>query len=77
MVANKYAEVGMWEKAESLRRSMRNVGLKKMVGESCIEIGGSIFRFFSGNDFQVANREIFLLIDRLNLHTRMMVNCHK
>ncbi|XP_027163290.1 pentatricopeptide repeat-containing protein At2g36730 [Coffea eugenioides] len=77
MVANKYAEVGMWEKAESLRRSMRNVGLKKTAGESCIEIGGSIFRFFSGNDFYVANREILLLIDRLNLHTRMMVNCHK
>ncbi|KAL3525928.1 hypothetical protein ACH5RR_014300 [Cinchona calisaya] len=77
MVANKYAEVGMWEKAEGLRRSMRDRGLKKMAGESCIEIGGSIFKFFSGNDFQIPNEEIFRLTDRLNLHTRMVLNCQK
>lgn len=74
MVANKYAEVGMWEKAEGLRRTIRDRGLKMMAGQSCIEVGGSIFRFFSGNDSQVAGEEIFLLINILNLHAKMVVN---
>ncbi|XP_017240484.2 pentatricopeptide repeat-containing protein At2g36730 [Daucus carota subsp. sativus] len=37
MIANKYAEVGMWDKATHMRNRMRKGGLKKMAGESCIE----------------------------------------
>ncbi|XP_042021215.1 pentatricopeptide repeat-containing protein At2g36730-like isoform X2 [Salvia splendens] len=38
MIANNYAEVGLWEKAGDLRSKMRVKGLKKIAGESCIEI---------------------------------------
>ncbi|XP_047958022.1 pentatricopeptide repeat-containing protein At2g36730 isoform X2 [Salvia hispanica] len=38
MIANNYAEVGLWEKAGALRSKMRVKGLKKIAGESCIEI---------------------------------------
>ncbi|KAH0973691.1 hypothetical protein GBA52_025847 [Prunus armeniaca] len=50
MVANMYAEVGMWEKAANLRKVMKERRVKKTAGESCVELGGSIHKFFSGYD---------------------------
>lgn len=34
MVATKYAEIGLWEKAANLRRGMKERRLKKIAGES-------------------------------------------
>ena len=72
MVANKYAEVGMWEKVEHVRSGMRDRGLKKMAGVSSVQVGSSIHRFFSGDDSQIAYNDIYLLLDRLNLHMKMV-----
>ncbi|KAK9272828.1 hypothetical protein L1049_003206 [Liquidambar formosana] len=74
MVANMYAEVGMWEKAANLRRVMRDGGLKKMAGESCVDVGGSIHRFFSGDDSRVDCEGIYLVLEGLNLHMKKTVN---
>lgn len=63
MVANKYAEVCKWEDAAQLRKNMRFKRLKKMVGESCVEVKGSTFRFFSGYDSQATCVDIYLLLD--------------
>ncbi|KAH6830404.1 Pentatricopeptide repeat superfamily protein [Perilla frutescens var. hirtella] len=71
MIANNYAEVGMWEKAEDLRSKMRNKGLKKIAGESCIEIAGTTFRFVSGDDSCFDCSDIFLLLKILDLHMKM------
>ncbi|KAK4340954.1 hypothetical protein RND71_039455 [Anisodus tanguticus] len=38
MVANKYAEIGLWEKAANLRRGMKERRLKKMAGESYVSV---------------------------------------
>ncbi|CAN4121142.1 unnamed protein product [Withania somnifera] len=38
MVANKYAENGLWEKAANLRRGMKERRLKKVAGESCVSV---------------------------------------
>ncbi|XP_059280214.1 pentatricopeptide repeat-containing protein At2g36730 [Lycium ferocissimum] len=38
MVANKYAEIGLWEKAAKLRRGMKDRQLKKLAGESCVSV---------------------------------------
>lgn len=74
MVANKYADVGMWEKAERVRRGMRDRGLKKMTGVSCVQVGDSIHRFFPGDDSQDACEGIHLLalLNGLNLHSKMV-----
>ncbi|CAK9162916.1 unnamed protein product [Ilex paraguariensis] len=72
MVANKYAEAGKWDKAAHVRSSISNRGLKKMAGESLIEVRGSIHRFFSGEDDQVDCDSISLLLDILNLHMKMV-----
>lgn len=71
MVANNYADVGMWEEAERVRRGMRDRGLKKMAGVSCVQVGDSIHRFFSGDDSQVSCEGIYLLLNGLNLHSKM------
>lgn len=68
MVANKYAEVGLWDKAAHLRSNMRDRGLKKVAGESCIEVSGSIHRFLSGYNSHIACENIILLLDQLSLH---------
>ncbi|KAL0450545.1 UNVERIFIED_CONTAM: Pentatricopeptide repeat-containing protein [Sesamum latifolium] len=72
MLANNYSEVGLWEKAADLRSRMRERGLKKVAGESCLEIGGSIFRFFSGDSSSIPCADIFLLLNTLNLHAKMI-----
>ncbi|KAL8124567.1 hypothetical protein AgCh_012285 [Apium graveolens] len=72
MIANKYAEVGMWDRATHVRNRMRKSGLKKMAGESCIEVGGSMCKFFSGDDLQVHYEQIFLVLNTLNFHMKMV-----
>ncbi|KAK1432866.1 hypothetical protein QVD17_09768 [Tagetes erecta] len=71
MVANKYAEVCKWEDAARLRKSMRFKRLKKMAGESCIEIKGSTFRLLSGYDSQATCVGIYLLLDGLSLNMKI------
>ncbi|KAL5582289.1 hypothetical protein UlMin_014731 [Ulmus minor] len=70
IVANMYADVGMWKEAADVRRAMKDRRMKKSAGESCIEIGGSIRRFFSGYDLQDDYKCIFQLLDVLNLHMK-------
>jgi pentatricopeptide repeat protein len=50
MVANIYSDIGSWDKAAMARKVMREGGMKKLAGESCVEIGGQIQRFISGDD---------------------------
>lgn len=72
MLANSYAEVGLWEKAAHLRSRMRDGGLKKIAGASFLEVGGATFKFFSGDYSCVPCNDIFLLLNTLNLHERII-----
>ncbi|KAB2033981.1 hypothetical protein ES319_D04G053300v1 [Gossypium barbadense] len=72
MVANMYAESGMWDRAANVRRFMRDGGLKKMAGESCFEFNGLIYRFFSGYDSQFHCNDIYPLLHTLILHMKMI-----
>ena len=72
MVANTCAEVGLWERVEHIRSSMRDRGLKKMAGMSWVQVGGSTHRFISGDDSQGAHRGMYLLLDGLNFHMKMV-----
>ena len=75
IVANMYAEAGMWDRAANVRRFMRDGGLKKMAGESCLELNGSIYQFFSGHDSQFDLDGIYPLLDTLTLHMKMITFC--
>ncbi|KAF5748991.1 ATP-dependent zinc metalloprotease FTSH 6 chloroplastic-like [Tripterygium wilfordii] len=74
IVANIYAEGGMWEKAAKVRKTMKHGRLKKMAGESCVELGGSIYRFFSGYDSRHEYDGVYQLLEGLNLHMKMASN---
>ncbi|KAL3567982.1 hypothetical protein D5086_030633 [Populus alba] len=71
IIANMYADAGMWETATNVRRTMRDGGLKKIGGESCIVLEGSIHQFFSGCS-KDDHESIKLLLDGLNLHMKMV-----
>nr|XP_043615678.1 pentatricopeptide repeat-containing protein At2g36730 [Erigeron canadensis] len=71
MIANKYADICKWEDVAQLRKRMRVRGLKKMAGESCIEVKGSSFRFLSGYDSQASCVNIYLLLDGLSLNMKI------
>ncbi|XP_022934053.1 pentatricopeptide repeat-containing protein At2g36730-like [Cucurbita moschata] len=68
MVANMFAEAGMWKQAADCRRTMKDRGIKKMARESCIEVGGSLCKFFSGFNARADSHGIYDLLDGLNLH---------
>ncbi|KAE9614545.1 hypothetical protein Lal_00012163 [Lupinus albus] len=72
IVANMYAEVGMWEKAANVRRDMRDGGMKKVAGESCVDLGRSMYRFFAGRDSHPNLFPVYHLLDGLNLHLKMV-----
>lgn len=71
IVANMFAEAGMWDRAANVRRFMRDGRLKKMAGESCLQLNGSIYQFFSGYDSQFDFAGIYSLLDTLTLHMKM------
>ncbi|CAL0313073.1 unnamed protein product [Lupinus luteus] len=72
IVANMYAEVGMWEEAANVRRNMRDGGMKKVAGESCVDLGRSMYRFFAGCDSHRDLFPVYHLLDGLNLHLKMV-----
>ncbi|KAL6600797.1 hypothetical protein ACP70R_045082 [Stipagrostis hirtigluma subsp. patula] len=70
MVANIYSDIGSWDKAAKARRVMREGGMKKMAGESCIEVGGLIHRFISGDDSCPGFEGACRILHHLNLNMR-------
>ncbi|KAK6913271.1 Pentatricopeptide repeat [Dillenia turbinata] len=74
MVANMYADEGMWDKAAKVRRVMKDGGIKKMAGESSIELDGSIHIFLSGDKSQVDYEGMYEILDGLNLHMKIHDN---
>ncbi|CAB1184477.1 unnamed protein product [Spirodela intermedia] len=70
IVANMYAEAGLWEAAAETRKVMRDGGMKKMPGESCIAVGTSVARFVSGDDAPQGHDQLCSLLASLSLNTR-------
>jgi len=51
---------------------MRDGGMKKMAGESCVDLGGSMYRFFGGYDSRPHLLPVYHLLDGLNLHLKVV-----
>ncbi|KAJ0978797.1 hypothetical protein J5N97_014271 [Dioscorea zingiberensis] len=65
-MSNVYAENGRWGKMAQLRTQMRDVGLKKRVGYSWIEVGNSVHTFSMADDSHLRSNEIYTLLMSLN-----------
>ncbi|KAL5722816.1 hypothetical protein ACHQM5_006287 [Ranunculus cassubicifolius] len=70
IAANMYAEAGSWEEAARIRRMMKDRGLRKKAGESCIEVDGVIHKFFSGDDARDDCKGLYQSLDVLNLQMK-------
>ncbi|XP_073006951.1 pentatricopeptide repeat-containing protein At2g36730 [Typha latifolia] len=70
IIANMYSEVGSWKEAAEVRRMMREEGLKKVAGESCVEVGGWVRRFISGDDSCIGYESIKGTLDGLNMNMK-------
>ncbi|CAG7874409.1 unnamed protein product [Brassica rapa] len=68
IVANMFAEARMWDEAAEVRRVMKENKLKKIAGESCLALGGSVHRFFSGYDPRFEYVSVYELLDLFKLH---------
>ncbi|KAF8099863.1 hypothetical protein N665_0236s0024 [Sinapis alba] len=49
LLANLYADLGRWDESRMMRKMMKGIGVKKMAGESSIEIENRVYRFISGD----------------------------
>ncbi|KAF2582854.1 hypothetical protein F2Q70_00007934 [Brassica cretica] len=49
LLANLYADLGKWEESRMMRKMMKGIGVKKMAGESFIEVENRVYRFISGD----------------------------
>ncbi|WZZ49140.1 hypothetical protein YC2023_049247 [Brassica napus] len=68
IVTNMFAEARMWDEAAEVRRVMKENKMKKIAGESCLELGGSVHRFFSGYDPRFEYVAMYGLLDLFKLH---------
>ena len=68
IVANRFAEARMWDEAAEVRRVMKENKLKKIAGESCLALGGSVHRFFSGYDPRFEYVSVYELLHLFKLH---------
>lgn len=49
LLANLYSNLGRWDESRMMRKMMKGIGVKKMAGESSIEVENRVYRFISGD----------------------------
>ncbi|KAL9674000.1 hypothetical protein QQ045_030264 [Rhodiola kirilowii] len=65
MLSNIYSASGMWDKAATVRRSMKSKGVAKEPGCSWFEINGKVHRFVSEDRSHIRMAEIYIKIDEM------------
>lgn len=48
-LVNLYVDLGKWEEFRMMRKMMKGIGVKKMVGESFIVVENRVYRFIFGD----------------------------
>ncbi|XP_073099918.1 pentatricopeptide repeat-containing protein At5g66520 [Elaeis guineensis] len=58
LLSNMYAKFGQWEDVERVRALMKERGVKKIPGCSCIMVKGEVHEFLVGKEMGVGRREV-------------------
>lgn len=66
LMANIYASCGKWNEVENLRVKMKELGIKKIPGQSWIEINGKIHSFVVEDKSHPQSAEIYAFLARLD-----------
>ncbi|KAL5580766.1 hypothetical protein UlMin_013208 [Ulmus minor] len=65
LLSNIYAKADRWDQVSSLRKFMRDVGLKKEPGCSSIEVNGIVHEFLVGDNSHPLCKEIYTKLDEI------------
>lgn len=61
-MCNIYSSLGKWKKAGMTRNMMRNTGVKKIAGRSCIDVNNRLDEFFAGDRSHPQSEMIYNLL---------------
>jgi len=68
LLSNIYAANGRWDDFARVRVSARTKGLKKVPGQSWIEVQKKIYMFSAGNSVHLSLEEVYVILEELALH---------
>ncbi|PSS18067.1 Pentatricopeptide repeat-containing protein [Actinidia chinensis var. chinensis] len=68
LVTNIYASTGRWEDYARVRVSAKTKGLKKIPGQSWIEVKKKVHMFSAWNAFEIGMEEVYEILRDLGLH---------
>ncbi|XP_014500458.1 putative pentatricopeptide repeat-containing protein At1g17630 [Vigna radiata var. radiata] len=68
LLSNIYAANGRWDDFARVRVSARTKGLKKVPGQSWIELRKKVYMFSSGNSVHLSLDEVYVILEELALH---------
>ncbi|KAK2980860.1 hypothetical protein RJ640_003087 [Escallonia rubra] len=66
LLSNMYTAHGSWNEAGNTRTVMRNIGVKKMPGGSCIEVDKAVHEFKAGDRSHPQSDRIYMLVSQIN-----------
>ncbi|KAB5556072.1 hypothetical protein DKX38_006981 [Salix brachista] len=65
LLSNIYAKAGRWQDVETVRSIMSSRGVKKIPGNSNVEINGHVYTFLAGDQSHTQSKEIYKELDVL------------
>jgi len=70
LLSNIYASAGLWEKAMEVRKSMKQMGVRKEPGCSWIEFGDKVHRFLAGDVMHPQSEQLYGFVEGLSERMR-------
>ncbi|KAK4347675.1 hypothetical protein RND71_034014 [Anisodus tanguticus] len=66
LLSNIYSSAGIWEKANMVRRNMKNFGVRKEPGCSWIEFGDEVHKFVAGDASHSQSEQLYGFLETLS-----------
>lgn len=66
LLSNIYSSAGLWEKANNVRKNMKEKGVRKEPGCSWIEFGDEVHKFLAGDLSHPQSKQLYSFIDELS-----------
>ncbi|KAJ4968485.1 hypothetical protein NE237_015186 [Protea cynaroides] len=65
LLSNIYSSAGLWDKAMSVRKNMKEMGVRKEPGCSWIEFGNEVHKFMAGDELHPQSAQVQAFLERL------------
>ncbi|KAL1195229.1 Pentatricopeptide repeat-containing protein [Cardamine amara subsp. amara] len=67
LLANLYSNLGRWDESRMMRKMMKGIGVKKLAGESSIEVENRVYKFISGDLSHPQVQKIHEILQQIDL----------